>query len=45
MAIDRNHLMNFNIPEVRQSYGPRDVAQYALSIGMGPCVWSMANRE
>ncbi|ASM75312.1 MaoC like domain protein (plasmid) [Pseudosulfitobacter pseudonitzschiae] len=35
MAIDRNHLMNFNIPEVRQSYGPRDVAQYALSIGMG----------
>lgn len=35
MAIDRDHLMNFNIPEVRQSYGPREVAQYALSIGMG----------
>ncbi|EPX77100.1 MaoC/PaaZ C-terminal domain-containing protein [Litoreibacter arenae] len=35
MAIDRDHLMNFDIPEMRQSYGPRDAAQYALSIGMG----------
>lgn len=35
MAIDYDHLMNFDIPEVRQSYGPRDWGLYALSIGMG----------
>ena len=35
MAIDYDHLRAFDIPEVRQSYGPAQVAQYALSIGMG----------
>lgn len=35
MAIDYDHLLNFDIPEVSQTYGPRDVAHYALSIGMG----------
>lgn len=34
MAIDREHLMNFDIPEMRQTYGLRDTAQYALSVGM-----------
>ena len=33
MAIDRDHLMNFDIPEVRQQYGAADIAQYALSRG------------
>ncbi|MEO1910176.1 MAG: MaoC/PaaZ C-terminal domain-containing protein [Paracoccus sp. (in: a-proteobacteria)] len=27
--------MNFDIPEVRQSYGPVEVARFGLSIGMG----------
>ena len=35
MAIDYDHLMNFDIPEVRQSYGPVEVARFGLSIGMG----------
>ena len=35
MTIDHDRLMNFDIPEVRQSYGPRDWGLYALSIGMG----------
>ncbi|HBM60907.1 MAG TPA: 3-alpha,7-alpha,12-alpha-trihydroxy-5-beta-cholest-24-enoyl-CoA hydratase [Citreicella sp.] len=35
MAIDYDRLRAFDIPEVRQSYGPAQVAQYALSIGMG----------
>ena len=34
MTIDRDHLMDFDIPEVRQRYGAADIAQYALSIGM-----------
>ena len=33
--IDYDHLMSYKVPEVRQSYGPRDVALYALSIGVG----------
>ncbi len=35
MAIDPDHLLNFDIPAVRQSYGPGDVARYGLSIGLG----------
>lgn len=35
MAIDYDHLMSYDIPEVRQSYGPNDVALFGLSIGMG----------
>ncbi|TRW94599.1 3-alpha,7-alpha,12-alpha-trihydroxy-5-beta-cholest-24-enoyl-CoA hydratase [Paracoccus sp. M683] len=35
MAIDYDHLMNFDIPEVRQSYGPAEVARYGLSVGIG----------
>ncbi|MEI2385289.1 MaoC/PaaZ C-terminal domain-containing protein [Breoghania sp. JC706] len=33
--IDYDHLMSYPIPEVRQSYGPRETAFYALSIGVG----------
>ena len=33
--IDYDHLMSYPIPEVRQSYGPREAAFYALSIGVG----------
>src|SRR5262245_17561826 len=33
--IDYERLMAFDVPEVRQSYGPRDCAFYALSIGVG----------
>jgi acyl dehydratase len=33
--IDYERLMAYDIPEVRQSYGPRDCAFYALSIGVG----------
>lgn len=35
MAIDYDHLMNFPIPEVRQTLTRRDTAFYALSIGVG----------
>lgn len=35
MPIDPQHLLNFDIPEIRQDYGPRDCAFYALSIGLG----------
>lgn len=35
MAIDYNHLMNFDIPEVSHTYGPKDTAFFSLSIGMG----------
>nr|WP_256478374.1 MaoC/PaaZ C-terminal domain-containing protein [Notoacmeibacter sp. MSK16QG-6] len=27
--------MNFDIPEVRQTYGPEEVARYGLSVGLG----------
>ncbi|PTW62619.1 acyl dehydratase [Breoghania corrubedonensis] len=33
--IDYDHLMAYPIPDVRQSYGPREAAFYALSIGVG----------
>lgn len=33
--IDYEKLMAYDIPEVRQSYGPRECAFYALSIGVG----------
>ncbi|MCR4265281.1 MaoC/PaaZ C-terminal domain-containing protein [Nitratireductor sp. ZSWI3] len=33
--IDYERLMAYDIPEVRQSYGPRECAFYALSIGVG----------
>ncbi|GHE04027.1 3-alpha,7-alpha,12-alpha-trihydroxy-5-beta-cholest-24-enoyl-CoA hydratase [Defluviimonas sp. 20V17] len=33
--IDPDHLLSYDIPEVRQAYGPRDTAFYALSIGIG----------
>ena len=35
MAIDYDHLMNFDIPEVRQSYGAEEVARFGLTVGMG----------
>lgn len=35
MTIDHDRLMNFDIPEVRQSYGAAEVARYGLSVGMG----------
>ena len=34
MAIDYDHLMNFEIPEVRQSYGLAEVARFGLTVGM-----------
>src|SRR5690348_12659355 len=33
--LDYRKLMAYELPEVRQSYGPRDCAIYGLSIGMG----------
>lgn len=35
MAIDREHLLHFDIPEVRQTLTRRDTAFYALSVGLG----------
>ena len=35
MAIDYDRLMNFDIPEVRESYGIEEAARFALSVGMG----------
>lgn len=35
MAIDPDHLLSFPIPPITHSYGPAEVALYALSIGMG----------
>ncbi|WP_425406048.1 MaoC/PaaZ C-terminal domain-containing protein [Hwanghaeella sp.] len=35
MAIDPDYLLNIDLPEVRQTVGPRDYALYALSIGVG----------
>lgn len=35
MTIDHDTLLNFDIPEIRQSYGPAEVALYGLSVGMG----------
>lgn len=35
MAIDYDRLMNFDIPEVCQTYGPEAVARYGLSVGLG----------
>ncbi|WPY96401.1 MaoC/PaaZ C-terminal domain-containing protein (plasmid) [Limimaricola variabilis] len=35
MAIDHDHLMNFDIPEVRQSYGLAEVARFGLTVGLG----------
>ncbi|WP_375264155.1 MaoC/PaaZ C-terminal domain-containing protein [Palleronia sp.] len=35
MAIDHDHLMNFDIPEVRQSYGLEEVARFGLTVGLG----------
>ena len=35
MPIDYDHLMSFDIPEVRQSYGLAEVARYGLTVGMG----------
>ena len=35
MTIDYDHLMAFDIPEVRQGYGMPEAARYALSVGMG----------
>jgi len=33
--IDPDHLLAYDIPEVRETYGPRECAMYALSIGVG----------
>lgn len=35
MPIEYEHLLAFDIPEVRQSYGPMEVARYGLTVGMG----------
>lgn len=35
MSIDIDKLMRLEIPQVRQELTPRDIALYALSIGMG----------
>lgn len=35
MTIDYDHLMNFDIPEIRQTYALPEVALYALSVGIG----------
>lgn len=35
MTIDYDRLMAHDIPEIRQAYGPREVALYALSVGLG----------
>ncbi|SNT76635.1 MaoC/PaaZ C-terminal domain-containing protein [Paracoccus seriniphilus] len=35
MPIEYDRLMNFDIPEMRQSYGPAEVAHFGLSIGIG----------
>jgi acyl dehydratase len=35
MAIDYDRLMSLKIPEVTQTYGPRDCILYALGIGLG----------
>jgi acyl dehydratase len=35
MTIDYDRLMGFDIPEVRQTYGLAEVAQYGLSVGLG----------
>ncbi|MCP1167822.1 MaoC/PaaZ C-terminal domain-containing protein [Limimaricola litoreus] len=35
MAIDHDHLMSFDIPEVRQSYGAAEVARFGLTVGLG----------
>lgn len=35
MPIDYERLLNFPIPEVRQTVRPQDVALYALSVGLG----------
>ncbi|WP_226553880.1 MaoC/PaaZ C-terminal domain-containing protein [Celeribacter naphthalenivorans] len=35
MGIDRDHLMAYEVEDVRQSYTAKDSAFYALSVGMG----------
>lgn len=35
MSISYDHLMSYDIPDVRQTYGRRDVALFGLSVGMG----------
>ncbi len=35
MTIDYDRLMNFDIPEISQTYGPEEVARYGLSVGLG----------
>lgn len=35
MAIDYDRLMNFDIPEVRQSYGAEETARFGLTVGIG----------
>ncbi len=35
MPIDPQNLLNFDIPEVVQDYGPREAAFYALTLGLG----------
>lgn len=35
MAIDPDYLLNIDLPEVRQTVGPREYALYALSVGVG----------
>ena len=35
MAIDPQHLLNYPIPQVRQTLTEKDTAFYALSVGLG----------
>lgn len=35
MSINYDHLMAYEVPEISQSYGPSEIARYALSIGVG----------
>lgn len=35
MPINPDHLLSYPIPVARQSYGPRDCALYALTLGLG----------
>jgi hypothetical protein len=35
MPLDRDKLLAFKIPDVEQSYGPKDCILYALGVGVG----------
>jgi hypothetical protein len=35
MPLDPDKLLNFKIPDVEQTYGPKDCILYALGVGLG----------